>query len=109
MENQLTAFGKEEFICYPGATPFSNGDAPLVMYASEDVCAKISEAISTPVDEVALICSGESAELIWWEGETIGAGRSWPGEQLSKNVAFAVSEMDEEGLFLWLSSLISAK
>ncbi|AYP28377.1 hypothetical protein HWB92_gp119 [Serratia phage vB_SmaA_3M] len=109
MENQLTAFSKEEFACYPGATPFSNGDAPLVMYVSDDICAKISEAVSVSVDEVTLICSGESAELIWWEGGTIGAGRSWSGEQLSKNVAFVVSEMDADGLFLWLVSLISAK
>lgn len=109
MENQLIAFGKEEFLCYPGATTFSNGDAPLVMYVCEDVCTKISEAISAPVSEVTLICSGESAELIWWEGENVGAGRTWDGEQLSKSVAFAISELNSDGLFLWLVSLISAK
>uniref|UniRef100_A0AAU8KWT8 Uncharacterized protein n=1 Tax=Serratia phage Kevin TaxID=3161161 RepID=A0AAU8KWT8_9CAUD len=109
MENQFIAFGKEEFLCYPGATPFSNGDAPVVLYVSEDICAKISEAVPAPVSEVTLICSGESAELIWWEGENMGAGRSWDGESLSKSVASSVSEMDTDGLFLWLVSLISAK
>lgn len=112
MENKLVAFGKEEFACYQGATPFSNGDTPLVMYVSEEICKKISKTISgdeTRINEITLVCSGESAELMWWDGEEIGAGRTWEGEQLSKNVAFMISEAsNEEELYLWLVTLLAA-